>query len=252
MSLPSPGQGAHLRRTPPSDLELEALGWVIVTTHPPGERARRELLVHPQGGRDRLKEYLDDQPPADVQELYLRVLQISVRDINDSSPGAPPGSRSVGLVLPWAWEGSQVHVERVAMACHYQLAHAQAEKVYATLSPFSLQVFSYTSMHSSSTALRDVAKARTRWRFIQPERSPREDWARHASMNLRSLQESRDLFSAFESPAFALAKEEDPVRSVLSEISTLIILQERDQYTESARKLAAGAPILEIPRGTYR
>ena len=247
-----PGRGAHLLKEPPGEEELEALGWALVTTQEPGKAPTRELVVHPEGGREKLKEYLDDQPPDDVNELYLRVLQIAVRDINDAAASSPRSSRAVGVVLPWVFEGSQVHVERVSMACHFHLARAQAESVFATLSPFSLQVFSHTALHSTSTVLRDVANAHTRWRFVQPERSPREPWARAASTNLRSLQQSRDLFSAFESPAFALCKEEDPVRAVLSESTALVVLEERDPYTEKARRLAAGAPVREIPLHAYR
>ena len=245
------GSRRHLVTERPSDVDLAALRWAILTERSDGSPPKRTLLLADPDSREAVSEYISDLIPDNIDELYLRVLRLAVQDVNDSAPCARREARSVAVVLPWTWAGGQAEIERMAMACHYRLLAVGAERVIATLSPLSLQVFSHTALHTASPLLERVAGAFTRWAFIQPQRSRKEEWGRMAAVNLSTIQQSRDLFSAFESPSFSLTKDDHPVRAVMSEAASLLVLEERDNQTVSACDLAAGAPVWTISRGTY-
>ena len=240
------GGRSHLLQRAPDPEELRAIGWAVVT-----EGGGRRLLRDPECSDSVIESYLQDQIPSCIEELYLRVLRIAICDLNDSTGSPSHESRSVGVVLPWTMDHSQAAVERVAMALHYALVEVAAEQVVATLGPFSLQVYGYTALQPANHDLQRLAGSSTRWAFIQPEQGRAEDWRREAQVNRRTIEESRSLFDAFESPAFSLAKEDNPVRSVMYRARSLIVLQSRDLQTRSARDLAAGAPVKEIARERF-
>ncbi len=252
-ALSSPGHGdrGHLVRVRPSAEELQKLGWALLTEKQPGGGSRRELLLADEEQRAALRAYLGAQVPDDLDDLYLQVLRRSIRQTNEAMPSPPREARSVAVILPWLWHGRQVELERVSMALHYRLTDLGAEQVVANLTPFSLQVFSHTALHTSSPLLSRVAGALTRWSFVRPEKNLPEDWKRMASLNLTTVQQSRDLFAAFESPSFCLYREANPIRAVMSAATSLIVLEEQDRATKEARSLAAGAPIWTVERAIY-